>query len=548
MSDKFEEYRIFELLHVKQDGDDLFNLCDGPISENDRQILCGCIKAAESILLEREYIDKDYRNVYSGYYSKKFSRAPSRAIRLHLFDVKLELDDLRHNINNGSFDSRLTELAKQQNKRHGLKGTTDGYIGYIVLRPTEYSRIGRCLLDPRKLFSFNSNQVVGCLAHYSAEIMGHKLKVCAFPHQSQDAEVHICAHTAVWSLFRYLSQRYPYYPEQYPYDIALLNKDLRFGRLLPGRGLYMDQVTAMFGQFGLSAEMYMEDLIADVVDYDGTGWAAVKPIEANQNIQNKEHLLHLLHCHVDSGMPPVVGLPGHAVVALGVAYSDRPQIKRNSQTIPSTDFITGIIVNDDNHAPYQIAMRRGLKSGENNTGYACDDIDSMVVPLPDKVFLTAEKAEILVTDLVDSLGPPIQPNGNSWSSCNAENPDAEKYVRRLYCTSSRNYKEFRLNNCDVISAKLLEQPLPHFLWITEFTPLSLWNKEKSVVAEVALDATAGPYDEEPFVWIRYPGVLMLNLRRLYGSIADNVQTAVYNVSDISSLTFSKFQDNLVRFS
>jgi hypothetical protein len=38
-----------------------------------------------SVVVEREYIDKDYRDTFANFHSKRFSTPPSRCVRLHFF-------------------------------------------------------------------------------------------------------------------------------------------------------------------------------------------------------------------------------------------------------------------------------------------------------------------------------------------------------------------------------------------------------------------------------------------------------------------------------
>lgn len=200
-------------------------------------------RSAKTIVVEHEYIDKDYRNVYSGFYSKKFSPQSSRAVRLHFFDVDIGIRDLES-------QAALEAALRKKAEKVGVAapgGTTPGYLGAVVLRPTEYSRIGRTLLDPRKLGLPFSGVAQACLARYSTYIMGHRLEVMAFPHQSQDAQVHTCAETALWSQLRYLSQRYKNYPEIHPHDIPLQNTDLTRGRPVPSHGLSLWQVATILG-------------------------------------------------------------------------------------------------------------------------------------------------------------------------------------------------------------------------------------------------------------------------------------------------------------
>ena len=524
-----ERYAVFELFgldgNVEEDLHQLGVESIGPISDDDAAILKSALRVAKTVLVEREYIDKDYRNVYSGYYSKKFGRLSSRAIRIHFFDIDVELEDLRDGALFDGTNGELEARFQSQKPAAGLRDTSPGYIGYIVLRPTEYSRIGRCLLDPKKVMPLDSKRVACCAARYDAGVLGETLSVRAFPHQSQDAEAHTCAHTAVWALFRYLSQRYRMYKEQYPFDIAMLNKDLSVGRPLPGRGLYMDQVTAMFGCFGLAAELYVKKEVNDIKLGENKGWAGV------QRLSDSDVLFRLLHSYVESGLPPIIGLPNHAAVAIGVEYADTVQVSRDSQVIPVSDFVSAIIVNDDTCPPYQRAARHNgtLHNAEAAYKYSCEEnVDALVIPLPDKVFLPVEMAEMLIVNIVEKLDPP-SPTSSEWDP-------TKPFVRSLYCTSSKNYKNSRKGDRDPLMPIILQLPMPHFVWVAQFAPLALWGGNKvNVVAEVVIDATAGRYDAKPYVWIRYPRRLTLNVERMYGPSAKGNPTIEYDVSKVNDI-------------
>jgi hypothetical protein len=512
-------HSIFELWDADSSGD-LEDLCEGPLSPVDHSTLEECLGEARTVLVEREYIDKDYRNAYSSYYSKKFSRLSSRAVRLHLFNVVVTEEMLL----DASFVDRLME-ASSVDVEDEDRSTTPGYIGFVVLRPTPYSRIGRCILDPARLKRPWTEATRGCATRFKANVMGHTLDVRAFPHMSQDTEVHTCAQTAVWSLFRYLSRRYTHYPESYPHDIAMLNDDLRCGRPLPGRGLYMDQITAMFGRFGLAAEMYTKDEIAEIVRTSSPSWAAIQ--DTGDLKPDDDRMLMLLHWYLDSGMPPVLGVPGHAVVAFGVDYADSPQVGRPGRIVPATDYVTSIVANDDNHAPYQ----RVLRAPSAKPTYGVLDVDAAVVPMPDKVYLTADQADQIATDILAGFDP---------EDCFGNDT---VLVRRLFCTSSKNYKTFRRAAQDPVTRLLLKQPMPHFVWIAEYCPIDEWRPSAPRFAiEVVLDATAGRFDAQPFLWVRDPGQLVVNWPRLYGG-AENLEAEWFEINT-GVQTMPAFDGNL----
>ncbi|MFC1680952.1 hypothetical protein ACFL1S_04050 [Pseudomonadota bacterium] len=303
----------------------------------------------------------------------------------------------------------------------------------------------------------------------------------------------------------------------------------------------MGQIAAMFGQFGLAAEMYWDETISAVLGRSADrGWADIHPLKddatgeiLSKQYQDKDCLVSLLHYYIESGMSPIIGLPGHVVVALGVAYDDNKQVFRDGNIVLNTDFLSGIVVNDDNCEPYRLAQRH-QNDKEGDDLYHCDSIDSMVVPMPEKVFLVAEKAEITATALANELGPPTTSD--------------DQFLRRLYCTSSRNYKEFRRASSDQFLTKLVELPLPHFIWVTEFTSLPDKDSESDdgVLVEIAVDATAGQFDDHPYVWIRYPQFMIINWQRIYGETAAKQPFGYYYVD--ASLTLRQFTGNLRCFS
>ena len=76
------------LIHLDSpaDWDLLFGACRGFLTTRDYGRLRGYLAtSAKAVLVEVDYIDKDYRDTYSNFYAKKFANYPSRAVRLHFF-------------------------------------------------------------------------------------------------------------------------------------------------------------------------------------------------------------------------------------------------------------------------------------------------------------------------------------------------------------------------------------------------------------------------------------------------------------------------------
>lgn len=98
----------------------------------------------KTVIVEYPYVDKDYRSTYYGFYSKRHRAYGKFCYRLHLFEKPLESEK---------------DLPK----------VSDGYLGSIVLRPTEVTTLGRTLLSPRAIRDFNG---FICEAKFENNLLG----------------------------------------------------------------------------------------------------------------------------------------------------------------------------------------------------------------------------------------------------------------------------------------------------------------------------------------------------------------------------------------
>jgi len=90
--------------------------------------------AVKGVLVEHNYIDKDYRSTYYGFYAKKGKRYGANCVRLHLFDATV------------TYDAPTLRIQTSDSSRKNA--LTDHYFGYVVLRPTTVATIGRSVIAP----------------------------------------------------------------------------------------------------------------------------------------------------------------------------------------------------------------------------------------------------------------------------------------------------------------------------------------------------------------------------------------------------------------
>ena len=130
--------------------------------------------AVKGVLVEYNYVDKDYRSTYYHFYAKKGQRYRSDCVRLHFFDGAAQFDDKNYALTpaNGSLG--------------------DHYFGYMVLRPTGIATVGRSLLSPD--ISRAKGRVMQ--AAHKVHVLGERLEVNGFPSMDQHNDISVCAHAA----------------------------------------------------------------------------------------------------------------------------------------------------------------------------------------------------------------------------------------------------------------------------------------------------------------------------------------------------------------
>jgi len=441
------------LIQVESDEDwkCFFNCCDGYLIENDfKRIFEYLNNDVKTIVLEKEYYDADYRNTYFNFFSHKFAKYPNKTLRANFFSKKIS-------------PQMIYKLDRHK----------EDYIGFVVIRPNRVTSIGRTILDPKKLRDINGYI---CVAEYPVHILGAELIARGFPYMSQDTDVTICAHAACWMLFRYFSQRYTRYAEVWPYEVTQLTEDLSSGRLVPSKGLTVWQITEMFSKFGFYPEIYFRGIHSDFEK--------------------------LLYQYVESGLPVVAGLAKHAHAITIIGHISDFSI---GQPGTSDQYLTAFIANDDNYMPYHAIREGGVKPDGHFSDFKIEDIDSFIVPLYEKIHLSAEHVvshseAVLIGDKVG-----IDACSKVLSS--------DQIITRTFLTSSKSYKQIRREDGLPfgILKVYLELSMPKFIWVCEISTPDLYQDGK-IAGEIIFDATASQFDRLAFMAIHYPDFLLLNDR------------------------------------
>jgi hypothetical protein len=418
----------------------------GPYMPDDvrDELESGISDSIEQIVFEYPYIDKDFRDTYYNDFSKRFEDISRDSVRLHLFYKK---------------DQHIEE----------------NYAGFLTLRDTKVYTIGRSYINPKALKTFQGGFF--CLAKYPVLFKGNELNVLAFPWMQQDGNVSICAHIAAWSVVRYFSQKYQFYPEKTLHEITVHDSPTR---RIPSRGATVEQIAQILQKNRFDPEIYFRELSPE------------------EQIYSPEEFTRLIYTFVESGIPYIAGLRErrHAVAVIGHGpLSAVDKVFGEGQGIvDSYELMENILISDDNQLPY--AKAYNYKHEKN---IAFEDINILVVPFYQKMYLDVN---FLYNRLLPSLEKYI-----------IKRDEGKTLIRRAFITSSRSFKKTIAHNCydDVYRDIHIKLQMPKFIWIAEYSTIDEY-KNGEISSRIIFDATMLKHQQGIFISLKADSELCVRPR------------------------------------
>lgn len=149
-------------------------------------------KTVGSILLEHEYIDRDFLEDYSRFYVGRFGNDGSRCARLHFFDC-----DLTHKQMDALLAGDSDEVfANQPHLKLTLESLQEHYLGFMVIKPLTRTFVGKTCLRVSGDTGLGKKKIA---KRYDVNLFGLKLTIDSIAFQEQDKVVAACATTAIWT-------------------------------------------------------------------------------------------------------------------------------------------------------------------------------------------------------------------------------------------------------------------------------------------------------------------------------------------------------------
>ena len=416
------------------------------------QLKSSITNAVRGILVERGYIDKDYRSTYYHFYTKKGRPYRRDCVRLHFFDQAI------------GYDTAKTDLTCSD-------GSIDHhYFGFMVLRPTIVATIGRTILSPDVRAGARGNVI---MSEHGVHVLGHRLSVWGFPAMAQHADISVCAHVSCWAILRHYSERFPQHRELLTQDITMLAQQFDPGGLTPSLGLNVSEAERIFQAAG------------------------TYPLIIARGGNDEEFYAQLL-AYLESGFPLFISMESrlHAIVAVGYAW--RSVIKPPPFTISHVwEQIEAIIAVDDNQLPYRLVPVNSATGPSAPQGlpanYSVADFDGFIVPLPEKIFYSAGALEPYSLALYRLLSKSLPM------------PPQDRLLRRYFITTisaiRRYAREYSSQLGDELVNILMRLEAAQFIWVIEYASHDQWEKGH-ITARAIIDATASERDPLP-VWFAH---------------------------------------------
>ena len=389
---------------------------------------------AKTMVIEENYISKDFLDGYASYYALCFENYPKVCRRVHFFNEKFGEPELSAAIT--SDNSNLW----------------DGYLGFIVVKPIPITVIGLTLLKtyPNEA----EHRVFWGTREYDVHLFGKKLKINSLAFQEQDTVIAACATTAIWSMLNKASLDFHTTlksPSQITRDADTVSPD--GSRLFPNKGLSLLQICQAIVNSGLVSEIKRGN-IKHSKDYG--------------MVVSSIYIRKILNAYSAIGIPIilVIKVPtgdtygAHAITVSGFKQKQLKVRPPKNDITWYSENIERIYAHDDQWGPFARISFLNDKEIENHwTKFDPKKrptlVQNIIVPVYPKIRISYENIEVIVLGLDVILRLFF---GNQIVS------DLVWDIKIQY---AQNYKKSirDANLTNAAKIKRLVEPLPKYVWV-----------------------------------------------------------------------------------
>ncbi|MVT07756.1 hypothetical protein [Chitinophaga tropicalis] len=389
---------------------------------------------AKTIVIEQNYISKDYLHDYADYYSLCFEPYKKVCKRVHLFKNKFSDKQFRNIL--------LSNDPKKQD------AFWDNYLGYIVVKPIPVTVIGTTILKTYPHSDRFTGRNYWGLKDYTVHVFGVKRVIRSLVFQEQDKVTAACATTAIWSTLSKVfhdTQSSLKSPSEITRDADKMSQD--GSRLFPNKGLSVLQICQAIERAGLVCEVLHTEMD-----------------ENNHGITTNSYLKELVRAYSSIGIPIIVILQVmgqyHAITLVGHRHQGPSENPSRDKIAFASDNIDRLYAHDDQWGPFarikfqderQLVTPWNEIKGATSLIYATD----VIVSLYPKIRINYEDIKCIVVALHGIFTQFLKSKAKKGWSWDIRLEYSENYKREV--------KNLRLD-ADV-TLGLITQSLPRFIWV-----------------------------------------------------------------------------------
>ncbi len=412
---------------------------------------------AKTIIVEFDYVSKDYLIDFATYFVTCFEKYSKNCIRLHFFNQLLSPEE---------FENIIIKKTQDQSEFW-----SKCYLGYIVGKPLPIRVIGKTVLKHYQKIDENGNDrnYFGVRDYY-INVFGNKVKLESLGYMEQDSVVSVCATSAIWMMLQKASMsKYAVSktPSQITDEADIVGTHGE--RIFPNQGLSVKQI---------SQSIYKSGLVSDI-----------RTSDKNHEL-SRSFLKKYVYAYAPIGIPLILVLEvpyadkgsfkygHHAVTVVGYKLGN-PTLKvtyKNTNIRFIAENVTKLFTHDDAWGPYasfdfeegaNVEYRFETKWSQAVSPKQPTHLTNIIIPLYHKIRITYEDVEKIVVG-VNELINLIYKLELDW--------DITLQYSEQFKTDSKIYE---LN----LAKNILFTSMPKYIWVAK---CSIKNK---LLFEILFDAT-----------------------------------------------------------
>ncbi|WP_282160379.1 hypothetical protein [Ulvibacterium marinum] len=333
--------------------------------------------AVKTIVIEDNYISKDFLDGHASYYSYCFENYPNVCKRVHFF---------RNEFDEKTFQNQILEKNDD---------FWEDYLGFVVVKPIPITVIGFTVL--KTYSNHGSLRSFWGTRDYLVHLFGIEININSLAFQEQDTVIAACATTAIWSMLNKASLDFHTIlktPSQITRDADNVSPD--GSRLFPNKGLSLLQICQSIVNSGLVSEVKKGDVYKDKIF---------------KNVISGEYLQKILNAYSPIGIPIilVVLVPNgksygaHAITISGFKQEPLTTERPKDDITWHAKNIIKLYAHDDQWGPFaRVTFKNKMEflthwtKNDTKTPKRPTIVKNIIVPVYPKIRISYEEIEVIV--------------------------------------------------------------------------------------------------------------------------------------------------------